>query len=295
MNDNIRLASFYMLSSALLFALMGAFVKLASTGVNSVEIVFFRNLLGLLIIILTLKKFPIKQSGGRLWLLILRGLFGTLALFAVFYNLSHISLAKTITFVQTAPIFIALFAALFLKERIGINAWIAVFVGFIGIVLITSPENFTFSKYDLLGIFSGIFAALAYTSIRELKKYYDARVIVLSFLLSGTIIPGLGLLVGSFYKNLTFDFLFAPFVLPTGVYWLYLSGVGISALLGQYFVTKAYSYAKAGIISTVGYSNIVFAALFGYFLGDEALEGTTVLGIAIIVICGVVATREKKA
>lgn len=284
-----------MLSSALLFAVMGAFVKLASSGVNSVEIVFFRNFLGLLIIILTFKSFPLEQSGGRPWLLLSRGLLGTLALFAVFYNLAHISLAKTVTFVQTAPIFIALFAALFLKERISKSAWIAVFVGFAGIVLITSPEGFVFSKYDILGIFSGIFAALAYTSIRELKKYYDARIIVLSFLLSGTIVPGIGLLIGSFYENLAFDFLLAPFVLPSGVYWLYLTGVGVSALLGQYFVTKAYSYAKAGIISSVGYSNIAFAALLGYALGDEALDSYTVLGIAIIVVCGVVATREKDA
>ncbi len=293
MQDNVKVASLYMLIASFSFALMGVFVKLASEGINTVEIVLFRNLFGFLAIIVTFKAIPLRQSGGKLYLLITRGVVGTLALFAVFYNLAHIPLAKAVTFVQTAPIFTALFAYIFLKEQLDKTSWIAVLVGFFGILLITKPEGFLFEKTDMLGIFSGIFAALAYTSIRELKKYYDTRVIVLSFLISGTIIPSIALLFGNYFGNQSpLDFLFAPFVIPQGIEWLWLVGVGISALAGQIYITKAYSNAKAGIVSTIGYTNIAFAALFGYLLGDSMLQLTMIIGICIVVICGLIVSKK---
>jgi drug/metabolite transporter (DMT)-like permease len=234
------------------------------------------------------------QKGGRLWLLVSRGVFGTVALFAVFYNLSNISLAKSITFVQTSPIFTAIFAYFLLKEKLSLKAWVGVFIGFIGIVMITKPEGMLVpSKTDILGVFSGVFAALAYTSIRELKKYYNTRVIVLSFLVTGTIAPLFLLVISEFYtapRHL--DFLFAKFEMPVGIAWVYLAGVGISALLGQYFITKAYSYAKAGIVATIGYSNIAFAFLLGYLLGDENPDMLTIIGIITIVLAGVMASRK---
>ncbi|MFP4331904.1 MAG: DMT family transporter [Campylobacterales bacterium] len=292
--QNIKLATTNMLIASFTFALMGAFVKLAGESVNSVEIVFFRNLLGLLIILITIKHTPIVQEGGRPWLLVSRGIFGTVALFAVFYNLSNISLAKSITFVQTSPIFTAIFAYFLLKERLSLKAWVGVFIGFIGIVMITKPEGMLIpSKTDILGVFSGVFAALAYTSIRELKKYYNTRVIVLSFLITGTLAPLILLIVSEFYTfSSNLDFLFAKFVMPSGIVWIYLIGVGISALLGQYFITKAYSYAKAGIVATIGYSNIAFAFLLGYLLGDENPDMLTIIGIITIVLAGVMASRK---
>lgn len=284
-----------MLTAAFMFAAMGAFVKIASETINSVEIVFFRNVFGLLLIVASFKTMPVKQTGGRPWLLLSRGLFGTVALFAVFYNLGNISLAKSVTFVQTSPIFTALFAALFLKERLSRQGWFAIFFGFLGILLITKPEGLLLQKTDYLGILSGVLAAAAYTSIRELKKYYDTRVIVLSFMLTGTVLPLIMLLLGNVFdfdtKNL--DFLLAAFVMPRGTEWLWIVGVGATALLGQYLITKAYSYAKAGTVATIGYSNIIFASLIGYMMGDGLPDTKTLIGIAIIVACGILATRKN--
>lgn len=293
MSENIKLASYYMLIASFSFALMGAFVKIASQSINTVEIVLFRNLFGLIVLVVSLKAIPLSQKGGKPYLLFFRGLIGTLALFAVFYNLAHISLAKAVTFVQTSPIFVALFALIFLKERLDRVSLMALFAGFIGILFITKPEGFMLSKYDILGIFSGVFAALAYTSIRELKKYYDTRVIVLSFLVSGTIVPFVGLLFGEFFGEIdSLDFIIAPFVMPLGIDWIWLFGVGFFALIGQLYLTKAYSCAKAGIVATVGYSNIAFAALLGYMLGDMMPDFYTMIGIVIIVICGIVVSRR---
>ncbi len=293
--DNVRLASLYMLIASFSFALMGAFVKLASENLGTGEIVFFRNLFGLFAIVATFKAIPLSQTGGKPWLLATRGLLGTLALFAVFYNMATIPLAKAVTFVQTSPIFTAFFAYLFLNEKLDSKGWAAIVLGFVGILFITRPEGLVFSKNDILGIFSGVFAALAYTSVRELNKYYDTRIIVLSFLVSGAVVPIFAMWLGSLFSfDASFDFLFAPFVLPKGIDWLWLLGVSVCALAGQLYITKAYGEAKAGIVSVVGYSNIAFSALLGYFFGDAALESHTLVGIAIIVICGVIVGREKK-
>ena len=75
-------------------------------------------------------------------------------------------------------------AYFFLKEHIGFKGWIGVFIGFIGILFIAEFDGSSLEKTDYLGILSGVGAALAYTSIRELRKYYDSRAIVLSFCFS---------------------------------------------------------------------------------------------------------------
>ena len=170
-----------MLLASLMFAFMGAFAKLASQHLPSLEVVFFRNIAGVILILSAISKKPLRQKGGKPFLLLFRGTMGFMALLSFFYLIAHIPLGDAMTWSKTSPIFTAVFAWLFLKEQMTPRAWIAVFVGFIGIVLITKPTGIGFSKYDLLGLFSGIGAALAYTSIRELKKYYETRMIVLSF------------------------------------------------------------------------------------------------------------------
>ena len=107
-----------MLIASLLFAFMGAFAKELSDSMNSVEIVFFRNIFGVILIAFSIYKRPLNQVGGKPLLLIFRGLAGFLALLMFFYNISQISLAEAMTFSKTSPIFTAIFAYIFVKEKI---------------------------------------------------------------------------------------------------------------------------------------------------------------------------------
>lgn len=292
-SDNIQKAIWYMLAASFAFALMGAAAKVISDSINSVEIVFFRNAFGTILIFSSFLKSPLKQGGGKPLLLIFRGLAGTIALFAVFYNVAHMPLGKVVTYVQTAPIFIAAFAAFFLKEHLSTNGWIGVLIGFAGIVLIAQPHGEGFSKLDILGILSGVGAAAAYTSIRELQRHYDHRVIVLSFMFSGTLLPLLGMIAAEWVQWPGWDFLIAPFVMPQGIEWLWIIIVGLTAAAGQILITRAYSYSKAGIVATVGYSNIVFATGIGLLMGDAMLGIWTLIGIALVVLSGSLAAKEK--
>ena len=282
-----------MLLASFTFAIMGGFAKILGQSLPPLEITFFRNIFGVAIILAALFKSPTKSKGGKFWLLFFRGFIGFLALLAYFYDMAHIPLGVAVTYNKTSPLFLAFFAWLFLGEKLPKSAIVALILGFIGIVLIAKPNGFSLSKYDLLGIFSGIGAALAYTSIRELRRYYDTRVIALSFMAVGTIGP-LFLMIISHYININpnLDFLFAKFIMPKGIEWIYIIIVGVAATASQLLMTKAYTLTKAGIVGTITYTQILFALIIGTILGDKYPDFYTIIGMALIVLAGFLVVKK---
>lgn len=285
----------FMLLASLSFAVMGGFAKIVSQTLPAIEVTFFRNVLGVMLVGFSIYKTPLKQTGGRFVLLLFRGTAGFAALLAYFYIMAYIPLGEAVTYNKTSPIFVAIFAYLLLGEKLSKHAVFAVLLGFAGIVLVAKPEGFSFDKYDMLGIFSGIGAALAYTSIRELRKYYDTRAIVMSFMGIGTIAP-LFLMAATPYVSAPkeLDVIFSEFVLPEGILWVYVLAIGVFATVSQLFMTKAYELTKAGIVGTISYSNIVFALLIGMMLGDPIPDFLTVLGIIFVILSGLLAAWPKK-
>ncbi len=276
------------------FALMGGFVKLLGDKIPSVELTLFRNIFGVAIILFALYKTPTQSKGGKPILLFFRGFMGFLALLAYFYNMAHIPLGVATTYNKTSPLFLAFFAWIFLGEKLPKTAILALIFGFIGIALIAKPDGFNLDKYTILGLFSGIGAALAYTSIRELRNYYDTRVIALSFMSVGTIGPIILLTLSNYFtfdKNL--DFIYAKFIMPSGIEWLYLSAIGIFATISQLLMTKAYTLTKAGIIGTITYTQILFGTVVGVYLGDKYPDLYTIGGMFLIVLAGILVVLPK--
>ncbi len=293
MTNDVSLGIKYMLFASFLFALMGAFAKELSNSMSSLEVVFFRNVFGVFLILISIYRNPIKQVGGKPWLLIFRGLAGFSALLMFFYNIANIPLGEAMTFSRTSTIFTAIFAYIFVKEKIGFKGWLGVFIGFIGILFITKFDGSSLDKTDWLGILCGVGAGLAYTSIRELRKFYDGRTIVLSFMGIGTLGPIILMIISEFYTNPSFDFVFAKFVMPKSEDWLFIILLGTVATFAQIYMTKAYSVAKAGIIGTISYANIAFSILIGLILGDAFPDIWIILGIILIVFSGVLVSSKK--
>ena len=284
-----------MLLASLSFALMGGFAKVLGQILPPVEVTFFRNIFGVVIVGLSIYKIPLKQKGGRPFLLLFRGSMGFAALLAYFYIMAHIPLGEAVTYNKTSPIFVAIFAYIFLNEKLHKSALFAIVLGFIGIVLVAQPQGGSFYKYDVLGIFSGIGAALAYTSIRELREYYDTRAIVMSFMGVGTVAPLALMLMTPFVTvSSDFDWIFAKFVMPQGIEWGYVTAVGITATISQLLMTKAYELTKAGIVGTISYTNIVFAVIIGTMLGDPLPNIWTILGIILVITSGLMVALAKE-
>lgn len=293
MENQVNKGIQYMLLASLLFAFMGVAAKELTDSMSSVEVVFFRNVFGVFFILISIYKSPLKQLGGKFWLLIFRGVAGFVALLFFFYNISQISLGEAMTFSKTSTIFTAVLAYIFLKEKLGIKGWLGVFIGFIGIIFITEFDGSSLEKSDYLGILSGVGAALAYTSIRELRKFYDTRAIVLSFMAIGTIGPVILMIIGSFYSNPNLDFMLGTFIIPKLDDWIYIILLGIFSTYAQIYMTKAYSFTKAGIIGTISYSNIVFSIILGLLWGDAFPSMLIILGIILIVISGILVSSKK--
>lgn len=282
-----------MLLASISFAFMGGFVKLLTASIPPLEITFFRNIVGVILVGVTLFSRPLQQSGGRPLLLLFRGTMGFLALLAYFYIIAYIPLGEAITYNKLSPIFVALFAYIFFKEKLSHLASFGVVLGFVGIILIAKPDGMSFNIYSLLGIFSGIGAALAYTSIKELRKFYDTRAIVLSFMITGSVAPFILMMIAPYLYQPHLDILFSPFVMPSSIDWLFIIGMGLFATISQMLMTKAYEVSKAGIVGTISYTNIIFATIIGVALGDAFPNTITLVGIVLVITSGVFVTLKR--
>jgi len=285
----------FMLLSALISALNGAVAKVLSEDMSALEIVFFRNLIGVLIILFTLKHTAPSLKGGKFHLLFMRGFFGFSAMILFFYTITMIPLGEAITLNKTSPLFVSVLAYYLLHEHLSKRAMFALLIGFLGVVFITKPFGLTISYEHFLGILGGFFAAAAYATIKKIKDIYDTRVIMLSFMGAGTFFPLLLFMLTPWIDPPEYlSFLFAPFTIDYGIkVWLLIGFMSLISTLSQWFLTKAYSLSKASIIGVISYTNIPFAIGFGWMLGDAFPDFLTFLGIALIVLGGILVSRAK--
>ncbi len=274
----------YMLAASLLFALTMAFAKILSAHMGSVEVTFWRNSIGLIVILFTTFHTPIRNIGGRPFILIFRGVIGTVALLFFFYMISITSLSSAIIYAKTEPIFTALLAFILLREKLSKTVVSAIVIGFVGVVIMSGAQ---WNMLHTMGILTGFLSALAYTSVRSLKALYDTRTVVLSFMIFGTMIPVILMGISHFVTPTGWEFMIQPFTTPVGVEWVWILSMGSIAALGQVFMTKAYFHAPAGFVSTVSYSVILFATVLGMMLGDIAPTLTILAGGVLIVSSGV--------
>lgn len=284
----------YMLLAALGFSLMGGAAKLLKGSFGAGQLVFWRNLIGFIVLVSGFFiKMPVSK-GGKLHLLIFRGLMGTTALYTLLYCILHIPLGTAMTYNLTSALFIAVFSFVLFKEYHGRIVLFAVLVGFLGMLLIYKPNMHFPWYYHVTGLASGIASAIAYISVNRLAVYYDSRIIVLSFVGSGLVVPLLFMLSGLLFSVPPDDVFFIAWRWPQAVEWLYVLWLGLAALFGQYFVTKAYGADKAGIVSSIGYANIVFSVFLGMLLGDAFPDWMSSLGILCIILSGIMISLYKR-
>ncbi|MBM0636828.1 DMT family transporter [Campylobacter sp. VicNov18] len=299
-----NLGIYFMILACLDFALMGACAKILSKEMSSIEIMFFRNIIGVIFIIYLLKSSKIHKKGGHFWLLVFRGVVGTLSLYMFFYNISNITLGVAFAFQKTAPIFITLIALIIFKENIGFKGWLGILIAFSGVLLITQPwtnninSDFDF-KNSIIGITSGFLAALALISVRELRKSYTAEQIAFSFIFLGALMPLISMISAEFFQpqylnSLHLDFIIAPFVMPSFKAWIIIATMGTLGTIYQIHITKAYGITKqAGVVAGISYLDVVFSMIVGIILGDNLPSTMVFLGIIGIIFGGLILVKNK--
>jgi drug/metabolite transporter (DMT)-like permease len=284
----------YMLLAALNFSIMGGAAKLLKGSFNAGQLVFYRNGVGLIVLLIGFTLKPPVNHGGKLSWLVFRGIMGTVGLYTLLYCILHLPLGTAMTYNLTSAVFIAVFSFLLFKEYHGKKVLLAVLLGFVGMILVYKPAMHFPWYYHVAGLISGISSALAYITVGKLNKYYDARVIVAAFIICGVLFPSVSMLIqyiGDFKADEVF---IVAFKWPKAIEWLYIIVLGLAALFGQYFVTKAYGADKAGIVSAVSYANIVFSVFIGMMLGDAFPDAMSLSGIGCIIISGIIVSLVKK-
>ncbi len=272
-----------MLVAALGFAIMGTLVKIGAQKFSAAELVFYRSLFGLVSIWLFIaaQKLPLKTLciGKHMS----RSLVGFISLVLFFYAIAHLPLATAITLNYTSPMFLAVFMPFLLHEKPRKILLLALIIGFIGVSLLLKPTLDHDSWFaGLLGLMSGVGAALAYVHVKQLghANEPDWRT-VFYFTLVSTLGAGLWMLFDSF-QSLDWQDL------------LLLTGLGLSATIAQLALTRAYRTGNTLVVASLAYVTILLASLFGVLWWHEHLDMQAWLAIGLIILSGIISIRSSQ-
>ncbi len=265
----------YIIISAFFFALMGLFVKL-SGDLPVIQKTFFRNLVAMFFalgIIIKDKSFEIPKGKNLVYLLV-RSTSGVVGVLCNFYALTKINLADASMLNKLSPFFAVIFSIFALKEKANWKQFFSVSLAFVGALLVMKP-SFSFEGLPaLLGFFGGLCAGLAYTYVRKLTlNGFKPPLIIFYFSLLSC--------------GVTLPWLIFDFTPMSPLQWLYLILAGLSAGVGQFFITTAYSKAPAKEISVYDYSQIIFTTLLSLIVFGDLPDILSFIGYGIIISAAV--------
>ena len=275
-----QLGFFYMFISVCAFSLMDVIVKW-SDDYPVGQVLFFRGFCGIIPIMFLIPKdrYLDFYKTTRPFLHFKRCLAGLIALVSIFIALRNLPLATVVSISFAAPIFITIFSIFLLKEKVGLYRWLAVLVGFVGIIFITEPG---FSSLNLYYIYPIIFClGLSYVAIaiRKLSSTEPAWLISFFFSFSIMLLSFL-----SFYQG---------WILPNLLDLFLLSMVGILGGLANLWLSQSYKYSEVSLVSPLKYLALVFAIIFGYFIWNEASTSKTLLGALLVIFSSIIIFRRE--
>ncbi len=277
--SSLLLGIFLTLGAYFFFALSSILVK-ELHSLPTMEIIFFQGFIPL-ILFLILNKTSFKQLKPISWKAhLVRDLGGIASFFAYFEAIKYIDLVDATVLSYTAPFYIPFVWRIWAKEKINHEIWWAIFLGFIGILIILKPGTSIFKFSSFLGIISGIFSSLSLSAISVLHKKKETvnNILFYYFLLSAL-------------AALPFMYSWAH---PSLKEWFFLLGIGLTSYFAQIFLTSAYKHGTASYLSPLSYSIVVFTALFSWIFFNKVPGFFSLIGIILIIVGGTLTYLLKK-
>jgi len=262
------------------FSLMDVIVKW-SVDYPIGQILFFRGFFGIVFYFFIIPKDRIHNfyKTKRPGLHFLRCLSGLIALVAIFIALRELPLATVVSISFAAPIFTTIFSIFLLSEKVGIYRWLAVLVGFVGILIITEPG---ISELNIYYIFPIIFClGLSYVAItlRQLSSTEPVWLISLFFSVAITLLSFLSIPSGWIMPNLN--------------HFILLSLIGIFGGASNLWLSQSYKYSEVSLVTPLKYLALVFAIIFGYFIWDEVPTIKTLAGAFLVIVSTLIIFRRE--
>lgn len=274
-------ATRYILIATVLFTALNICVKYLP-HIPTSELVFFRGLVTLVISAYYARKHNASLFGNKKSVLVLRGLFGTVSLFALFYCLQKIPLAMATVISNLAPLFTVLIAHYFLKERATWVNWVLLVVAFLGVLFIKGWDPNVSWDVAMIGVLGSFMAACAYTCVRVLRTSEHPIIVIFYFQFISVPL----MLVPMIFQWVT----------PSWTDGLLILTIGILTQIAQYFMTLSYQLETAAKVMVYNYAGVVWSIALGAVLFNEIFAGPQFLGVILIfmaIVASAIYDRKK--
>jgi drug/metabolite transporter (DMT)-like permease len=274
---------FLFCSAIFLFVVMDTTVKYATEFYPPMQVVWARNFFHT--VLMTIFMLPSQGIGliktKKLKVQIIRSMFLLGATISFFTAIKYVPLADAGAVGSSTPLFVILFSVLILKEKVSYRRWAAVFIGFIGAMIILRPGMTEVHPALFLVLCTSIFYSLYQIATRFLSGIDNSATTLFYTSLVGTILMSAA----------------APFfwVVPDLQGWLVLAVIGLIGGVSHFIMIKAFDYATASTAAPFQYTQLIWMALFGYFIFGDFPDGLTIIGALIIVASGLyILYRERQ-
>ncbi|MDO3694132.1 DMT family transporter [Wenyingzhuangia sp. chi5] len=262
-------AIFYMIFSVIAFSLMNTVVKYLN-DFSAYQIVFFRSIGTLCFTIPLILKNKIPFLGNNKKWLLLRGVAGVISLTCFFQSLNYLSLGTAVSLRYTSPIFAAIFALMFLKEKVKPVQWFLFLIAFVGVLIIKGFGVDVNSIGIIFAILSALFLGLIFVLIRKIGDSENSLVIINYFMIMAFVFGGVMSI--NHWTN------------PNLLEWLLLLSLGVFGYVGQLYLTKAFQSYETNVIAPLKYLEVVFMIMIGTFWYQETYNFWTLLGVLLIMV-----------
>ena len=275
-----QLGFFYMFISVCAFSLMDVLVKW-SDAYPVGQVLFFRGFCGIIPILFLIPKdrFLDFYKTTRPFLHFKRCLSGLIALVSIFIALRNLPLATVVSISFAAPIFTTIFSIFFLSEKVGFYRWLAILIGFIGIIVITEPGFDSLNVYYIYPIIFCLGLSYVAIAIRQLSTTEPVWLISLNFSLAITVMSLFTIPLG--------------WVMPEFVDLFLLCMIGFLGGFANLWLSQSFKLSEVSLVSPLKYLALVFGIIFGYLIWDEIPTIKTLLGALLVVFSSLIILRRE--
>ena len=274
----------YLVCASLFFSIMTVCVKKIDSIIPIYELVFFRSFISLLITSFIIRRKDINPWGNNKPLLILRGILGTIALVCIFYAIRNMPLNLSTVIQYTYPIFISIFAGIFINEQITKGIILALITGWLGILVILNPTqlsnlNVEIDSFSIFIAFLGaVTTSLAYITVKKLSFTENVFIIIKYFPLISiiTLLPAV----------------LINWVTPSLQDFVWIIGIGLFTQLGQTFLTIGLKNLPASEASSINYLQVLFGSIWGIIFFNELININFIIG-SLLVLLGTIISTSK--
>ena len=290
LDNNIK-AIFLIILGMFVFSIQDTLIKLMSDSINIYVIYIVRSIVGILVILTYCWIYKIQLIFKTYYpfITILRVSIFFLGFSLYYFSLSKISLPEAVTLFFVSPFFVTISSKFIMGENIGIYRWSAILIGFIGVYLVLDPNFDDFNIYSLFPIFCAFFYALTVIIQKKTSDKDSLFTQILHTYLSAIVFS---IIIYFYVNNLTFTpyqlleykFVLISWNIPSLNYFLLLTIIGFTAVIGFFSIFGAYRIGSPSTIAPYEYSLIIWSILFGYFIWNDYLTIKGMAGLSLILI-----------